>query len=183
MTNPSEWLKNATSPDDRDPMTLPIPLHRGLFRVSAMLVLSGYVAIMAPLLRQDFQVATLGDTLRMNRRDIDAQLDQNDREFLAAKKRREETAYLKDERRMLTIQGLQATREIQDWQERKRLWTGIYWSLFALAHAVLLPLGFWLLAAGVTSPKSSSSRVLSTRPRKPRARNRTPKLVQGIDSR
>ena len=165
-------------------MTLPIPLHRSLFRVSAMLVLSGYVAIMAPLLRQDFQVATLGDTLRMNRRDIDAQLEQNDREFLAAKKRREETAYLKDERRMLSIQGLQATREIQDWQARKTLWTGIYWSLFALAHAVLLPLGFWLLAAGVTSPKASSSRVLSTRPRKPRApRNRTPKLVQGIDSR
>lgn len=165
-------------------MTLPLPLHRGLFRVSAMLVLSGYVAIMAPLFRQDLQMATLGDTLRMNRRDIDAQLEQNDREFLAAKKRREETAYLKDERRMLTIQGLQATREIKEWQERKTLWTGIYWSLFALAHAVLLPLGVWLLAAGVASQKAGTSRALSARPRKQRTpRNRTPKLVEGIDSR
>jgi hypothetical protein len=165
-------------------MTHSIPLQRGLFRVSAMLVLSGYVAIMAPMFRQDLQVATLGDTLKMNRRDIDAQLEQNDRETQAAKKRREETGYLKDERRMLTIQGLQATREIQDWQDRKTLWTRIYWSLFALAHAVLLPLGFWLLAAGVASTPAGPSRVASPRARKPRSpRTRTPKLVEGIDSR
>jgi hypothetical protein len=165
-------------------MTHSIPLQRGLFRVSAMLVLSGYVAIMAPMFRQDLQVATLGDTLKMNRRDIDAQLEQNDRETQAAKKRRDETCYLKDERRMLTIQGLQATREIQDWQDRKTLWTRIYWSLFALAHAVLLPLGFWLLAAGVASTPAGPSRVASPRARKPRSpRTRTPKLVEGIDSR
>ena len=165
-------------------MTHSIPLQRGLFRVSAMLVLSGYVAIMAPMFRQDLQIATLGDTLKMNRRDIDAQLEQNDRETQAAKKRREETGYLKDERRMLTIQGLQATREIQDWQDRKTLWTRIYWSLFALAHAVLLPLGFWLLAAGVASTTAGPSRVASQRARKPRSpRTRTPKLVEGIDSR
>jgi hypothetical protein len=163
-------------------MTSSIPLQRGLFRVSAMLVLSGYVAIMAPLFRQDLQLATHGDTLRMNRRDIDAQLEQNDREFLSAKKRREETGYLKDERRMLNVQGLQATREIHDWQARKTLWTGIYWSLFALAHAVLLPLGFWLLAAGIAS--GAGAKRVPARPRKPKTpRNRTPKLVEGIDSR
>jgi hypothetical protein len=149
-----------------------------------MLVLSGYVAIMAPMFRQDLQVATLGDTLKMNRRDIDAQLEQNDREMQAAKKRREDTGYLKDERRMLTLQGLQATREIQDWQDRRALWTRIYWSMFALAHAVLLPLGFWLLAAGVASAPAGQSRVASQGARKPRSpRTRTPKLVEGIDSR
>ena len=165
-------------------MTPSIPLQRGLFRVSAVLMLSGYVAIMAPMFRQDLQVATLGDTLKMNRRDIDAQLEQNDRETQAAKKRRDETGYLKDERRMLTIQGLQATREIQDWEARRSLWTRIYWSLFALAHAILLPLGFWLLAAGVSSSGANSSRAMPAPQRKPRSpRNRTPKLVEGTDSR
>jgi hypothetical protein len=165
-------------------MTAP-HLQRSLFRVSALLLLSGYVAIMAPLFRQDLQVATLGDTLVMQRRDLDAQVEQNDREFVAARKRREDVAYLKDERRALMVQGLQATREIQDWKTRKALWTSIYWSVFALAHAVVLPLAFWMFAAASAASEKRPSHPVAT-PRKrtlKTPRSRLPKLVEGTDSR
>jgi hypothetical protein len=166
-------------------MTLSSSIQRGFFRIVALLALSGYVAIMAPLVRQDLQLATLGDTLRMSRRSVDAQLVQNDRDIQAAKKRREDLGYLKDERRMLTLQGLEATREIQDWQVRKDLWAGMYWAAFALAHGIALPLGIWMLAGTSALTGARPARpAMPARKRSPRtSRPRAPKLVPGTDPR
>lgn len=137
---------------------------------------------MAPLFRQDLQLATLGDTLQMKLRDVDAQLEQNSREMESGRKRRDDIAYLKDERRILAAQGLQAAREIQEWRGRQALWSNIYWSLFALAHVVLLPLALWALAAAsVPGPATRSRTTATPRKRSPRApRNSPPKLIEGM---
>lgn len=164
-------------------MTLTNPLHRHGLRVVAVLALTGYAAIMAPLLRQDLQMATLGDTLELKRREVDMQLEQNEREMQTIRKRHDDVAYLKEERRILHIQGLQATREIESWKIRRDLWSRIYWAAFALAHVVVLPLAVWAFAAAFapappTRRSSSTPRKRTTRT----TRNTPPRLVEGTNT-
>lgn len=138
---------------------------------------------MAPLVRQDLQIASLGDTLELKRREVDAQLEQNEREMQTVRKRSDDVAYLKEERRILHLQGVQATREIESWKIRKDLWSRIYWAAFALAHAIVLPLAFWALAAASVPAPATRSRPSSTpRKRAPRTpRNTPPRLVEGTN--
>lgn len=157
-------------------------LHRHAFRLVAVLAIAGYAAIMAPLLRQDFQLATLGDTLALKLRDVDAQLAQDNLEIANAKKTHEDVSLLRDDRRLLNAQGQQAMREIQDWRARRALWDGIFWSVFALAHLVLLPLALWALAAAADAGSEArrSTKPATPRKRAPRVpKNTPPKLVEG----
>lgn len=172
--------------DDSARMTLTTTLHRHALRVVAVLALTGYAAIMAPLLRQDLQLATLGDTLDLKRREVDVQLEQNDRDFQIAKKRHSDDAsLLADEHRILSVQGQQITREIERLQVRRSLWSSIYWSVFALAHLFVLPLALWSLAAAasVQEPAAGRRRTAATpRKRTPRStKNPPPKLVPQED--
>lgn len=176
-------IKIPRVPDDSRRMTVTSPLHRHAIRVIAVLAFTGYAAVMAPLVRQDLQIATLGDTLELKRREVDAQLEQNEHELQTVRKRHDDIAYLKEERRILHLQGIQATREFDSWKIRRDLWSRIYWAAFALAHVILLPLGLWALAAASSQAPTTRSRPASTpRKRNPRTpRSTPPRLVEGTN--